>query len=203
MAATGPNQDLGQLWICPSRGCQILYLLCQLLLPWNPFPSSRRCSQCSLNEWLSRQKAFDTCLVFGKTVLPGTSVFPTFPYSVKKIVNPRNWKERNRNKGSLSAMQTDFCFTKLPSVPDTGQPTLRAAGFMFSSLPKSLWNPSELLCPFTKSWWSLKRPFLMWFYAAGAQIIWSCMGNWKHSPNTHFVEGKKRSTRGFFHNSVY
>jgi len=81
---------------------QTPYLLCQLPLPWSLSPNFQRCSQCSLNEWPSRRKAFDTCPVFGKTVLPGISVFPTSPYSVKKTFTPRDQKERNRNKGSFS-----------------------------------------------------------------------------------------------------
>lgn len=73
---------------------------------------------------------------------------------------------------------------------------------MLLNLPKSLSNPSELVCPLpfqeklNFTLWSLKRSCLMWFYAAGAQIIQSCMGNWKYC-RTHFIEGKKGVRKDF------
>lgn len=48
------------------------------------------------------QKAFDICLVFGKTVLPGISVFPTFPYSEKRRLNPRMLKREVQKQRFIS-----------------------------------------------------------------------------------------------------
>lgn len=131
------------------------------------------------------QKAFDICLVFGKTVLPGISVFPAFPYSAKKRLNPSVKKRGTETKvhftkslhnSGITMHYAGFCFTELQSnqqhqVQDNL--TARAADCVLFSFLHSLHNPCELIWPTTLpkknpnfTLWSLKWPLLAWFHAA-------------------------------------
>lgn len=106
------------------------------------------------------QKAFDICLVFGKTVLPGISVFPTFPYSEK--IKPKNVKKRGTetkvhftkslHNSGITMHYAGFCFTELQSnqqheVQDNL--TARAADCGLFSFLHSLYDPCELTRPTT------------------------------------------------------
>lgn len=211
-------------WICPHTlicRCHKLYLLCQLLLLWNLFPNFQRCSLCSLNGWLSMRKAFDICLVFGKTVLPGISVFPTFPYSEKRRLNPRMLKREVQKQrfisqnhyttvASLCIMQASASQNCNPTNSTRYRTTWLWLSGLFSFL-HSLYDPCELTWPTTlptKSKFYSMKPHMksqVWLHTAGTQITWSQMGSREYSSTKqyHIHAAKKKGIWNDCHNSAF
>lgn len=138
------------------------------------------------------QKAFDICLVFGKTVLPGISVFPTFPYSEKRRLNPRMLKREVQKQrfisqnhyttvASLCIMQASASQNCNPTNSTRYRTTWLWLSGLFSFL-HSLYDPCELTWPSTlptKSKFYSMKPQMKSQRDFTQQALWSPGAKWE------------------------